>query len=189
MFDSYGLYNYFYQNKNSKITQKLTNKNNPPQLEDLLIEEDIVDELQNKNEKLINYLNKEKIKQMLDYIIKEQDDEDHNKAYKFPFVVSKLFNVEDTNIMKYFFKTEKEIINEKFENDKKFEDNKNEINNIYFDLYQDEENKEDIKDKEINIDDINVISKENDNNEDNCNYNYDEIKKENNDNDDEVNIK
>ena len=189
MFDSYGLYNYFYQNKNSKITQKLANNNNPPQLEDLLIEEDIVDELQNKNEKLINYLNKEKIKQMLDYIIKEQDDEDHNKAYKFPFVVSKLFNVEDTNIMKYFFKTEKEIINEKFENDKKFEDNKNEINNIYFDLYQDEENKEDIKDKEINIDDINVISNENDNNEDNCNYNYDEIKKENNDNDDEVNIK
>ena len=190
MFDSYGLYNYFYQNKNSKITQKLTNNNNPPQLEDLLIEEDIVDELQNKNEKLINYLNKEKIKQMLDYIIKEQNDEDHNKAYKFPFVVSKLFNVEDTNIMKYFFKTDKEIINEKLENDKKFEDNKNEINNIYFDLYKNEENKEDIKDKEINIDDINVISNEDeDNNEDNCNYNYDEIKKENNDNDDEVNIK
>ena len=190
MFDSYGLYNYFYQNKNSKITQKLTNNNNPPQLEDLLIEEDIVDELQNKNEKLINYLNKEKIKQMLDYIIKEQNDEDHNKAYKFPFVVSKLFNVEDTNIMKYFFKTDKEIINEKLENDKKFEDNKNEINNTYFDLYKNEENKENIKDKEINIDDINVISNEDeDNNEDNCNYNYDEIKKENNDNDDEVNIK
>ena len=189
MFDSYGLYNYFYQNKNSKITQKLANNNNPPQLEDLLIEEDIVDELQNKNEKLINYLNKEKIKQMLDYIIKEQNDEDHNKAYKFPFVVSKLFNVEDTNIMKYFFKTEKEIINEKFENDKKFEDNKNEINNIYFDLYEDEEIKENIKDKEINIDDINVISNENDNNEDNCNYNYDKIKKQNNEDEDEVNLK
>ena len=190
MFDSYGLYNYFYQNKNSKITQKLTNKNNPPQLEDLLIEEDIVDELQNKNEKLINYINKEKIKQMLDYIIKEQNDEDHNKAYKFPFVVSKLFNVEETNIMKYFLKTDKEIINEKEENDKKFEDNKNEINNIYFDLYEDEEIKENIKDKEINIDDINVISNDDeDNNEDNCNYNYDEIKKQNNEDEDEVNLK
>ena len=190
MFDSYGLYNYFYQNKNSKITQKLTNKNNPQQLEDLLIEEDIVDELQNKNEKLINYINKEKIKQMLDYIIKEQNDEDHNKAYKFPFVVSKLFNVEETNIMKYFLKTDKEIINEKEENDKKFEDNKNEINNIYFDLYEDEEIKENIKDKEINIDDINVISNDDeDNNEDNCNYNYDKIKKQNNEDEDEVNLK
>ena len=190
MFDSYGLYNYFYQNKNSKINQKLANNNNPPQLEDLLIEEDIVDELQNKNEKLINYINKEKIKQMLDYIIKEQNDEDHNKAYKFPFVVSKLFNVEETNIMKYFLKTDKEIINEKEENDKKFEDNKNEINNIYFDLYEDEEIKENIKDKEINIDDINVISNDDeDNNEDNCNYNYDEIKKQNNEDEDEVNLK
>ena len=191
MFDSYGLYNYFYQNKNSIINLKLANDNNPPQLEDLLIEEDIINELQNKNGKLIKYLNKEKVKQMLDYIIKEPKDEDHNKAYKFPFVVSKLFNVEEINIMKFFFKTNKELIGEKEENDKKFEENKNQINDIYFDLYQNEENKDDIKDKEINIDDINIINKGvEENNEDNCNYNYDEIKKENNENNDndEVNL-
>ena len=31
------------------INQKLSDKDNPPLLEDLLIEEDIIDELQNKN--------------------------------------------------------------------------------------------------------------------------------------------
>ena len=62
-------------------------------VEDLLILDGIVDELQNKNKNLINFFTKEKIKQMLDYIIKEpKDEEDHNKGYKFPFVCSKLFN-------------------------------------------------------------------------------------------------
>ena len=184
MFNSYGIYNYFNQNSNSIINEKLSNNDNPPLLEDLLIEEDIIDELQNKNFKLINYLNKEKMKQMLDYIIKEPKDADHNKAYKFPFVVSKLFNVEETNIMKYFFKTNKEL---KEENKEK--NNLDKINDIYFDLNQGDENN-DIKDKEINIDDINVISNDVDN-ADNCNYNYDELNKENKDyenNDDEVNL-
>ena len=89
------------------INQKLSDTDNPPPLEELLIEDGIIEELQNKNQKLIKYLNKEKIKHMIDYIIKEPKEEDHNKGHKFPFVCSKLFNVEEIKIMKFFFKTNK----------------------------------------------------------------------------------
>ena len=172
MFNNYDIFNFTDINKNSEIDQKLSDNNNQPILEDLLIEEGIIEELQNKNEKLIKYLNKDKIKQMLDYIIKEPKEEDQNKGYKFPFVVSKLFNVEDTNIMKYFFKTNKELIDEKKEKDENME--KKEKTDLYFDLYQDEDkiddkNIENINDKIIDIDEIN-ININNEDNEDNCNY-------------------
>ena len=159
MFNNNGMFNFTDINKNSEIDEKLSDTNNPPILEDLLIDEGIIEELQNKNEKLIKYLNKEKIRQMLDYIIKEPKEEDHNKGYKFPFVVSKLFNVEEIKIMKYFFKTNKELIDEKNEEDKKLV--KNEKTDLYFDIYQDDVNIDDknfdcIKDQVINIDDVNI---------------------------------
>ena len=169
MFNNFGVYNYLNFNKNLNIDKLLSDNDTPPILEDLLIEEGIIDELQNKNEKLIKYLNKEKIKQMLDYIIKEpKDEEDHNKGYKFPFICSKLFNVEDTKIMKYFFKTNKEL------NDEKEETKKQDKSDLYFNIYQNDDNNDEnnagnIKDKEINIDFINNNEYE-DNNEDNCNY-------------------
>ena len=155
------------------INQKLSNTDNPPPLEELLIEDGIIEELQNKNEKLIKYLTKEKIKQMIDYIIKEPKEEDHNKGHKFPFVCSKLFNVEEAKIMKYFFKTNKELLNEKDDNENF---NKKNINkDVYFDLNQDDkvnieeryDNFNNFKEKEINIDDINFNDKKDENNEDN----------------------
>ena len=193
----FGFFNNDDINKHSGIiNEKLSDNNNPPILEDLLIEEDIIDELQNKNEKLINYFNKQKIKQMLDYIIKEPKvEEDHNKSYKFPFVCSKLFNVEETKIMNYFLKTNKELIKESDENKKNLKNEeifektgKNEKNpkkDLYFDLFQDDDINEpkydDANDKEIeiNINDINNKKNEDDNNDDNCNY-----KDDNNENDD-----
>ena len=192
MFNNFGIYNYLNFNKNTNIDKLLSDNDTSPILEDLLIEEGIIDELQNKNEKLIKYLNKEKIKQMLDYIIKEpKDEEDHNKGYKFPFVCSKLFNVEESKIMKYFFKTNKEL------NDEKKDNNKKGKTDLYFNFNQygnnnDENNNDNdndnIKDKEINIDYLNNNEFE-DNNEDNCNYEDGNI--DNNDeklNNDEVNI-
>ena len=194
--------NYFFSfdefnRQTENINKKLSENNNSPPLEELLIEEGLIDELQSKNEKLINYFNKEKIKQMLDYIIKEPKEDDHNKGHKFPFICSKLFNVEEIKIMKYFLKTNKELIKEKNEEKKEEEkDDKNknddsinfdkdeekneDINNgnkddLYFDLYKDDdivdENKkeeyEDVKDKEINLDDIKIDKKEEDNKDNN----------------------
>ena len=189
MFNNYGIFSFGPFNDNSEaINKKLSDKDNPPSLEDLLTEEGIIEELQNKNEKLINFFNKEKIKQMLDYIIKEPKEEDQNKGHKFPFICSKLFNVEETKIMKYFFNTNKEL----FEENKKIEENceKNGEKNVFFDDNQDEDKYEDVKDMEINIDDINK-NKEEENNNDHCNY--EDIKLENieiklNEDEDEVKL-
>ena len=153
------------------INKKLSENNNSPPLEDLLLEEGLVDELQSRNQKLIDYFNKSRIKQMLDYIIKEPKEDDHNKGHKFPFLCSRLLNVEEENIMNFFLKTNKELKEErkkKEENEKrlneslnmdKFEE-KNEDNNdndinrnsgkkendgddIYFGLYKDDDNDND----------------------------------------------
>ena len=188
MFNNYGIFSFGPFNDNSEaINKKLSDKDNPPSLEDLLTEEGIIEELQNKNEKLINFFNKEKIKQMLDYIIKEPKEEDQNKGHKFPFICSKLFNVEETKIMKYFFNTNKEL----FEENKKIEENceKNGEKNVFFDDNQDEDKYEDVKDMEINIDDINKNKEENNN--DHCHY--EDIKLENieiklNEDEDEVKL-
>ena len=183
-----------------KINQKLSDIDNPPPLEELLIEDGIIEELQNKNEKLIKYLNKEKIKQMIDYIIKEPKEEDHNKGHKFPFVCSKLFNVEEIKIMKFFFKTNKELLNEK--DDDNLTEKKNSSHNFFFDLNPDDKvNIEGrfntFKDKEININEIQMNDKNgeyNDNNLDNEDtaINNDEINLDkeinNEENEDFVNI-
>ena len=114
MFANFDFYNYEESSKNSEIiNQKLEDTSHPPSLEDLLTLEGITEELQNKNKKLINFLTKEKIKQMLDYIIKEPKEDDYNKGHKFPFVCSKLFNIEEKNIMNFFHMTDKELIEEK----------------------------------------------------------------------------
>ena len=40
---------------------------------------------------------------MIDYIIKEPpNDSGHDKGYKFPWICSQIFNIGDSNIMKYF---------------------------------------------------------------------------------------
>ena len=162
MFNNYGFFSFSAFNNNSEnINQKLSNEESPPTLEDILIEEGIIEELQNKNEKLINFFNKEKIKQMLDYIIKEPKEEDQNKGHKFPFICSKLFNVEESKIMQYFLNTNQELIDENKKNDKF---------NKFFDDDDNEDKFEDVKDIEINMDDINKNKDEENNNEDNCNY-------------------
>ena len=88
------------------ITKKLKDPNTT--LEDLLKEDELLQELKSQNNDLINFFNKEKIKQMLNYITKEQED-DKLKGYKFPFVCSQIFGLEIDNIMKYFFITNKEM--------------------------------------------------------------------------------
>ena len=95
------------------INQKLNDKNNPPSLEDLLVLEGIASEFKSKNKKLIEFCTKEKLKQMLDYIIKEPKVDDYNKAHKFPFICSKIFDLDIYDIVKYFFMTKKELIEDK----------------------------------------------------------------------------
>ena len=115
---------------NGNIDKKLKENNNIP-LEDILSEDSVIDEIQNQNKNLINYLNKEKIKQMIDYIIKEPSiDIEHEKGYKFPWVCSQIFNLGNSHIMKYFLKTNKELLEQKQLEEGKNITNKEEKTNI-----------------------------------------------------------
>ena len=183
MFGNFGFFNYEESTQNAEIiNQKLEDISKPPSLEDLLILEGITDEFQNKNKKLINFFTKEKIKQMLDYIIKEPKEDDYNKGHKFPFVCSKLFNIEEKKIMNYFHMTNKELLEEENKNtnlsQKNNENNYNQNMNIDDDDDDDigkfykvtpHDNFEDDNFDEVNMDDINN-NEENKDEDDHVNY-------------------
>ena len=177
MFGNFGFSNYEEDLKNAEIiNQKLNDNTNPPSLEDLLVLDGIVEELQNKNKNLINFFTKEKIKQMLDYIIKEPKDDDYNKGHKFPFVCSKLFNIEEKKIMNYFHLTNNElsqlqkneiIASQKNNNMKKSDEQKNDLidnnddNLAKYYKISNHDNFEDDNFDEVNMDDINMNNIEN----------------------------
>ena len=75
---------------------KMINENNDISLEKILAEDTIIDEVENQNKTLMKYLKKDKIKQMIDYIIKEPpNDASQDKGYKFPWICSQIFNLGD----------------------------------------------------------------------------------------------
>ena len=94
----------------SGVIEKKINENKNIPLEEILSEDTVIDELQNHNQILINYLTKEKIKQMIDYIIKEPpDDTNYDKGHKFPWICSQLFNIENSEILRFLYMTNKEL--------------------------------------------------------------------------------
>ena len=114
------------------IDKKISSNENIP-LEEILSEESVIYELKNENKVLIKYLTKDKVKQMIDYIIKEPpEDAAFDRGHKLPWVCSQLFNIENSPILKYFYKTNKELYDEETDNENKMdieEDDKN-INKI-----------------------------------------------------------
>jgi hypothetical protein len=141
--------------KKSKIIGDIgdmINQNNNISIDDILSVDTIVDELQNQNKVLLNFLNKERVKQMVDYIIKEPPaDANHNKGFKFPWICSQLFNIGDYNIMKYFLRTNKEL--EEEEKLEKLEQKKEEEtkDNTNVDDVNKEKDKEKEKEKEKKV--------------------------------------
>ena len=96
--------------KSPGIIEKKITENNSIPLEEILSEESLIDELQSGNKILIKYLNKERVKQMIDYIIKEPpDDTSYDRGHKYPWICSQLFNIENSEILKYFYMTNKEL--------------------------------------------------------------------------------
>ena len=120
------------------ITKKLKDPNST--LEDFLKDDELLQELKSQNNDLINFFNKEKIKEMLNYITKEQED-DKLKGYKFPFVCSQIFGLEIDNIMKYFFITNKEM--------QELENKDNQNNKDDPEIKKEEEKKEKEKENEV----------------------------------------
>ena len=175
-------FNFGNMNMTSEAIDKKLNDPNTT-VEDLLKEEELLQEFRSQNEKLIDFFDKDKVKHLLDYIIKEQEDE-QDKGYKFPFICSQIFGLELDKIMKYFFITNKEMEEEKNkekeENAKKEGENSENINKDDKNPDQQAENKE--KDKEDNANENkekkDEEKKDNDNDPKKDNEVKEEIKKE-----------
>ena len=118
--------------KKLKLTGEINKKieeNYDIPLEEILSDDTIIPEIENHNKILLKYLDKDRIKQMIDYIIKEPpNDADHNKGYKFPWICSQIFELGDSNIMKFFLKTNRQLDDEdsdEEEREKKNDDKSN----------------------------------------------------------------
>ena len=96
------------ENINS-IEKKLNSPNTT--LEDLLEEDDIITEIRNQNEKLIDFFDENKIKNLVNYIIKEPKEDNELIGYKFPFIASEILNSDDDRILSYFINTKSELEN------------------------------------------------------------------------------
>ena len=116
-------------NQPSEAIEKLLSDKNT-KIEDLLREEELLQELRNRNKKLIEYFDKEKIKRLLDYIIKEPEIKEENldtkenkeKGLKFPFICSQIFDLRIDELFQYFFMTNEEIENKEKNKDKEPKD-------------------------------------------------------------------
>jgi len=91
----------------------------------LLDDDDCIQEFKNFNEKLIKYLDHEKLKTLIDYITVMPTDEDgHNRGHKYPFISGEIFNLEINQILDKFFEVPSKQDDEKPED--KEEDKKSE---------------------------------------------------------------
>lgn len=128
-------------------------------IEDLLDDNDLLQECKNSNKNLINYLNREKVKQLVDFITVMPEEDEHNRGHKYPFLSSEVFNCDIPEILDMFFiapcddkKPELEEPAEEDEDATKFDSNY-EKDNDYSDPDSDEDDSnegeysEDSKDK------------------------------------------
>ena len=128
-----------------EVEKKLDNPNST--LEDLLIEEEVIQELKNQNPKLIKFFTKDKIKSLINYIIKEPKEDNQLTGHKFPFVASELLNCDEQSISDFFLMTNNEL--KEKEDKERIHHNKNSskdfssqnINDILNELHKEKEEK------------------------------------------------
>ncbi len=112
----------------NSIEKKLNSPNTT--LEDLLIEDDLLSEIRNQNQKLIEFFDKDKIKCLINYIIKEPKEDNDLIGHKFPFVASEILNCEEEKILYYFLNTKSEIENNNYKsNENNLKQNEDKNNN------------------------------------------------------------
>ena len=83
------------------ISNLLSNKNTT--IEDLLNYENLFDELESKNSELLKYFTKDKIKILIDYMIKEPEKDDYEKVNKYSFTCCEIFKLKIEHILNPFF--------------------------------------------------------------------------------------
>ena len=131
MFGNFGMgINFGNMNLTSEAIDKKLNDPNT-KIEDLLREDELLQEFRSQNQKLIEYFDREKIKRLIDYIIKMPEVDEHEKGYKFPFLCSQIFGLEIDKMLNLFFVTNKQLDeeNKKKEENQKMEEKKIESTN------------------------------------------------------------
>jgi hypothetical protein len=73
------------------------------QLEELLDDSDLLQECKNNNKNLVKYLNREKIKELIDLITVMPETDEHNRGHKYPFLANEVFNCDIQEISDRFF--------------------------------------------------------------------------------------
>lgn len=80
-----------FKSQPSESIEKLLKKEDC-KIEDLLDDNDLLQECKNSNKNLINYLRRDKIKELIDLITVMPEEDEHNRGHKYPFLASEVFN-------------------------------------------------------------------------------------------------
>ena len=86
----------------SESIERLLKEENCP-IEKLLDDSDLLQECRNSNKNLQKYLDREKIKQLIDFITEMPEEDEHNRGHKYPFIASELFNTDMDEVTNKFF--------------------------------------------------------------------------------------
>lgn len=90
-------------------------------LEDLLDDADLLQECKNGNKNLIKYLDRERVKELIDLIIEMPETDEHNRGHKYPFVANEVFNCDMQQIIDKFFISPADDVEEEEEPDEQAE--------------------------------------------------------------------
>ena len=154
---------------NPQLEEKLSK--NDCTLEEILDENDIINEIKKKNDKIKNFFNQDNIKKLIHYVIDEPSIDDEKIGYKYPYVSCEILKSELPFITDYFILNNNDYDKKHKNNNSK--DDKNNKENI-------EKNNNDekiiIENIEINNDNLN----NNINNNENTNSEIEEKNKEEN---------
>jgi hypothetical protein len=69
--------------------------------------------MRNGNEKLMNYFKRDRLKDLINFIIEMPTEDEHNRGHKFPFLVNEIFSLDNSKINEKFFSVEEEEPEEK----------------------------------------------------------------------------
>lgn len=86
----------------SESIEKLLTKDDC-KLEELLDDSDLLQECKSSNKNLIKYLDREKIKQLIDLITVMPEEDEHNRGHKYPFTANEVFNWDIQEVIDKFF--------------------------------------------------------------------------------------
>ena len=102
----------------TKLEENLVDQNYP--LEEYLKSEEALQCYKDMFKNAKKYFNKEKIKQLIKYVIEEPKNDEYLRGHKYPYIASEMLKAECTRIQDLFVLTDDEY-NEKYQNEEKNE--------------------------------------------------------------------